>query len=187
MLLNIAHPLQTGAFLWRRSFVQQYRGWDVTLPIGQDTDFAIRMMSFKPKFAIVADGSKHAVWRSVGGDSRITTKMSEEKLNALLDIFERHMGMLLQYGSWEINHALARRFYGVARLAYAFGDPKIGEIAEVGAKSLGLSRPPEGKANAALTRVLGLRRKTQLIGKIHQIRHKRDLTRRPYPYNVRRV
>lgn len=176
-------PLQTTAFLWRRAFVQGLGGWDESLPIAQDGDFALRMMVARPRFRVAMPGPGRVLWRTRGGADRITTRMTKHKRTSLLSMLERHEKLLVEHSDPEIAAGLTKSYYGLAKIAFACGDKAIGSAALASARRLGLAGHPGSILHRATTALLGLRMKTQ-IGILAYRILRRPVEKRPFPYNV---
>lgn len=180
----LAEFLQTATFLWRRGFLLAHGGWDEALPIAQDTDLAIRMIAAGPAFRIVANPRGLVVWRSVGGDNRITTRMTDRKRAALLHVLDKNRPAIEAMAEGRVLLALAGRYYALARLAYACGDAKIGDAALASARALGLAGHPGGLLHRGAAVVLGLGLKTRIVATGYRRFSRRPKHLRPHPYNL---
>lgn len=181
-LLNF---LQTAAFLWRRQFVLDNGGWDEALPIAQDTDLAIRMIAARPRFTVVAEPSGAVIWRAVGGDTRITTRMTDRKRASLLHVLDKNRGAILALDGADLRKGLGHRYYSLARLCYACTDRATGDVALRKAHELGVRTTPGSLQNRIATSLLGLQLKTSVTAAAYRFFSRKPIHQRPHPYNLR--
>lgn len=175
--------LQTAAFLWRRPFFVAQGGWDEALPIGQDTDVAVRMIAAGPRFRIADATDAVIVWRSVGDGNRITTKMTERKRRALLHVLEKNRAIVLPFGG-AVRRAYAGRYYALAKIAYACSDRTIGDRALASARALGLRGHPGSIGHRGIATMLGLNLRMRVGAAKYRYLSRAPAHLRPYPYNL---
>jgi hypothetical protein len=156
-------PIQTGAFLWRRAWLEASSGWDESLPIFQDADFAIRMLLRGPTAIIAKAADVHALWRENTRPQRITNSFGTAKAEGTLRSLNGAKTAVVATGNSRAIEGLALRYYALARRCMGSGHYNIGTMALQAARDLGLTGHVGSKSHRIISRIIGLKAKTRII------------------------
>jgi len=114
---------QTGAIVWRRSFMVQIGGWRESLMQAQDIELGCRAMLLDARAQAVDVG--YVVYRNRHENARITTNISEASLRSQVDA-ARALGALARQRSSFDRECIGRFAYVIARKAFRHGHPDLG-------------------------------------------------------------
>lgn len=128
--------VQTGALLWRRSFLDRIGGWDVEVLRSQDIELVLRALLLGARARSFEIG--YSVWVNHDVESRITRQTSHASLASEI-AFHTRLTRLIGDGRRDVRLGFARRFYRLATQAYSFGYPDLAREAIGMCRKLGLN------------------------------------------------
>jgi glycosyltransferase involved in cell wall biosynthesis len=163
LLSDFLHEnVQTGAVLWRRSWLLERGGWNETLPMFQDVEVMIRALLARPRVRVIDPGPLRAIWHEHDAPDRITNSFRRDKAEAVLGVLDENATAIITMGGARAKQGLTHHYYMLARRAFGARHDDVGRRALRSARALGLRGHQGSLAHCVLSTLVGLRLKTQI-------------------------
>lgn len=166
----LKRPTQTGAFLWRRAFLESIGGWDETLAIYQDAELTFRALLATDAIAIAETDGLFAFWLDNESEFRLSRRFTPTKAESTLRALDRHKSAILDGHDSEVIEGLGMRYYSLARLSFRNDLESFGELALAGYRSLGQKGHLGSAFHRLASTMLGLGRKERISMRLAALR-----------------
>jgi glycosyltransferase involved in cell wall biosynthesis len=159
--------VQTGAVLWRTSFLKDLGGWNVSVLRSQDIELVLRALLRGGRAGTSRSGFVN--WHQHNGKERVGHRTGEAVVRSEIGFHDALQSYFGDVNFPLLSHAMGRRYYNLAAEAYYCGALSLGDHALAEARRLGFDAHNERGAANWIAAVLGVRGLQYIRRGLHRI------------------